>query len=333
MKNKNHRVLIIIMIVAAVAVALAFGIYYIKGNQNQTVAKKSGAEGDYTLKKNDSSAINYYGKTYTLNSNIKTILFMGIDQTGEATDEGYGKTLTGGRSDSMMLLMVNQTDQTIQVLDISRDTMAEVDVYGTGNTYLSTATMQITMQYAYGEGTTRSCQLTEKAVSRLLYDVPINAYLSLNMDGLQAVVNSLGGLSMTIPDDYTSIDPSFVKGATVQFDGALAEKYVRYRNTSENGSNNGRMVRQDQFVRALAAKLKEQASQSSSNLQKFLDAANPYMVSDLSGDEIKQLASCTLSGDSYHIPGNNIYGNGHDEFWADDAGMKELIVKLLYLEQ
>ena len=61
---------------------------------------------------------------------------------------------------------------------------------------------------------------------------------------------------MTVPEDYTAIDPVFVQGSTITLNGELTEKYIRSRDTSVLGSNEQRMERQTQFVQALLEKVK-----------------------------------------------------------------------------
>lgn len=101
--------------------------------------------------------------------------------------------------------------------------MADVKIYGLEGDYLSTETAQIATQYAYGDGEMRSCQLSREAVSTLLYDIPINDYLSLNMAGIAPITDQIGGVEITIPEDYTAIDPAFVQGSTIVLNGELSE--------------------------------------------------------------------------------------------------------------
>ena len=110
--------------------------------------------------------------------------------------------------------------------------MADVKIYGIDGDYMATETAQIATQYAYGDGEKRSCQLTREAVSNLLYDIPIHDYLSLNMSGIVPIVDQIGGVTMTVPEDYTAIDPVFVQGSTITLNGELTEKYIRSRDTS-----------------------------------------------------------------------------------------------------
>ena len=46
------------------------------------------------------------------------------------------------------------------------------------------------------------------------------------MSGIVPIVDQIGG-DMTVPEDYTAIDPVFVQGSTITLNGELTEKYIR----------------------------------------------------------------------------------------------------------
>ena len=169
------------------------------------------------------------GKLYRLNPNLHSILFLGVDDGNTATPgiaPGEGR-----RADTILLLLLNdETKQTI-ALSISRDTMTNVEVYEKNGDYAYTAFSHINMQYYFGDSASRSCYLMKKAVSRLLYGIQIEGCLSLKPEGLVTIVDQLGGLSLTMPEDYTDINPRYSAGASVTLSGVEAERLLRYRDT------------------------------------------------------------------------------------------------------
>ena len=62
-------------------------------------------------------------------------------------------------------------------------------------------------------------------------------------------------------------------------DGAQAESYVRYRDTSVSGSNTERMERQMQFISAMFEQLKAQASSDLGGYGSF------WTVPEVHGDQ------------------------------------------------
>lgn len=272
--------------------------------------------------------ITYKGERYRYNTDLKTILFMGVDNTEEVEVNEYAGR--GGQSDVLMLFILDTSKKTIQTLQISRDSMVEVDVYDMDGEQIAKEEAQIAIQYAYGDGAKKSCLLTKEKVSELLYGIPIQSFVSLNIDGIAAVSDAIGGIEVTVPEDYTMIDPSFEKGATVLLKGELAEKYVRYRDTSVTGSNNDRMERQRQVVEAAAVQIPERLKEDKNLYNKLLSDAKPYMVTDLSTGEVDKLATYDSAPNIERVPGEVVAGEKHDEFHVDDEKLYDLLVKLFY---
>lgn len=273
--------------------------------------------------------VQYGGKTYTRRQDLETVLFLGIDRS---QDEKLGDTIgQNGRSDTMLLFLVDKTAKNVSMLEISRDTMADVDVYDNSGTYLYTANMQLTMQYTFGDSARRGCWLTKNKVSELLYDTPIDATVSLTMEGIAPAVDALGGVTLTIPADYTAIDPAFTQGATLTMTGGQAYRYVRYRDTGASGSNSDRMARQLQVLRALYAQLLLQSDRAAA-VSALQAAAEPYLESDADAQTLQALAAYPLSDTVYTLPGENVSGELHDEYHIDETALQELVLRLFYTE-
>lgn len=272
--------------------------------------------------------ITYKGERYKYNTDLKTILFMGVDKTEKVKEQEYAGR--GGQSDVLMLFVLDTNKQQTQILQISRDSMAQVDVYDMYGEYLTTDTMQIATQYAYGDGAKKSCLLTKETVSELLYGIPIQSYISLNIDGIAVISEAMGGIRITVPEDYTWIDPSFEKGAEVVLKGAQAEAYVRSRDTSVTGSNNNRMERQNQVVEAVAVQLPERAKEDPNLYMKLFSSAEQYMVSDLSTSELEKLSTYESHLEIEQVPGEVKAGDLHDEFYVNDEELYDLLIKLFY---
>lgn len=327
-KNKKKNLILLLVAVLIVIVIIATIIYFgQKNNQdaspNENTTINNTADEDLAYRN-----ITYNGQDYTFNSDITTILFMGIDQREAVVADGYEGT--GGRSDCLILLLLNEKDKTVKMLDISRDSMVDVAVYDIYGEYFSTIKLQLSMQYAYGDGAGKSCRLSRDAVSKLLFNIPIDYYLSMNLDGIGAVTEALGGVTLTVPEDYTELNPLFIKDSVVTLDGSLAERFVRYRDTDEIGSNNERMERQSIFMSALVKQLQTKMSGNPGYYQSLYESAQDYIVMDLDGDTIKLLSECELSEDDYKVPGETVLGDLHDEYIVNNEELKQLIVELFY---
>lgn len=324
-KKRTKRLILVLTVLAAIVVA---GAAY-AAVQNQKVKKQRQSQ-TKREKTENASFITYQGKKYEYNLDLRTILFLGVDKN----EEVMVKEITGrsGQTDSIILLVLDTQEKTTTLLEVSRDTMTDVKVYGMDGDYLSTETAQIATQYAYGDGERRSCQLSRDAVSNLLYQIPIHDYLSLNMAGIGPITDQIGGIEIMIPEDYTMIDPLFVQGSTVVLNGEQAERYVRYRDTEMTGSNNQRMERQTQFIQALLAKVRATEDGGDAMLQQFWSVSQPYITTDLTLDMLKKVSSYSLNPEILTIPGTMQKGQEHDEFYVEETALQQMIMDIFYKE-
>ena len=170
----------------------------------------------------------------------------------------------------------------------------------------------------------------KKTVSELLYGLPLDGYISLNIEGIRAMNDAVGGVTITIPEDYTFIDPAFVEGSQITLTGEQAERYVRYRDINQQGSNNGRMKRQVQYIPALISAIREQAGSSGDFYGTYQNILAPYMVTDMSVDQINRLSDYALSDEVAYVPGEAVPGEQNEEFVVNEEELKELLIKMFY---
>lgn len=272
--------------------------------------------------------VTFEGKSYVYNKDLKTVLFMGVDSR-ENVDVQQNKG-TGGQSDTILMLIMNEKNKTTDLLAISRNSMVDLQIYSLDGEYMTTTTGQLALQYAYGDGGTKSCRLTKEAVSKLLYGVPIDAYVSMNLDGIVSLVSAFGGIEYTFTEDETEIDPAFTKGTTLLMDGAKTERYVRYRDITVTGSNEQRMQRQFQFLRSIFSQVRKKADADSKVYDTLMDSVKPYMVTDMTAEEIKALSEYDMSDTMNEVPGVVQQGEKYDEYIVDDDALYRLILELFY---
>lgn len=268
--------------------------------------------------------VTYEGQKYEYNYDIRNILFIGVDQTGVFEERESGN---GGQADSLVLLSMNKSTEQISLLEISRESMVPVKVYDDNGFSLETKRGQIALQYAYGDGKEKSCRLMKTAVSDLLFEIPVHAYIAMGLDGIAKVTDLLGGIKITVPEDYTEINPQFIKGAEIVLDGEMAEQYVRYRDTQVSGSNTERMKRQTQFIEALAVQLQ---GKEMSWYEWMFRETQEYVLTDLSYEEMERLSTYEMIKPIESVPGNVISGKEHDEFVVDTDQLQKMIINLFY---
>ena len=103
------------------------------------------------------------------------------------------------------------------------------------------------LEYAFGDGKEKSCQYMVDAVSKLFYGIPINGYVAFNMETISQLNDAVGGVTVTVPEGE-NISDKLKSGETVTLNGDDAVSFVRYRDTSVEGSNNLRIARQKQYL-------------------------------------------------------------------------------------
>lgn len=279
-----------------------------------------------------SATITYNGEAYRYNTQLTNLLFLGVDKTEEAMIQNTpGKA---GQTDCIMLVTLDHSDGTASVLQISRDTMTGIDLYDLAGNYYTTVNAQLATQYAYGNGGQSSCWATEKTVSELLYQLPIDGYFSMTIEGIGVLNDALGGVELTIPADYTQIDPVFQAGSVITLNGQQAERYVRTRDVTEFGSNEGRMERQTQYITALFENVR---GKNSGNTQDFyslyFNKIEPYTVTDLNEEQINALATYDYQEEkTAYLPGEIRNGAEHEEFYVDEDALRSLLIQRYYVK-
>ncbi|WP_322744747.1 LCP family protein [[Phormidium] sp. LEGE 05292] len=177
------------------------------------------------------------------------ILVMGIkvlpSDLGEKPDPslgGYEPVLNSfeGLSDTMLLLRFNPQTKKLIVLSIPRDTRTFVE--GAGVTKINAANV-------YG-----GPALSAKTVSSLLGDVRIDRYVRINVQGVEKLIDALGGVTIHIPYDMKYTDNTQhlyidFKAGKQHLDGAQTQNLLRFRH--DKLGDIGRVQRQQMVMRAL----------------------------------------------------------------------------------
>lgn len=170
-----------------------------------------------------------------------TIALFGIDSDSQRTQESLGQ-----RSDSIMILSINENKQKTQILSIPRDTKARIIGKRTEE--------KIAHAYAYG-----GPNMSVKSLENLM-NVPIDHYATIDMDGLKEVINDLDGINVVSNDTFTVDGLKFRKGQKTHVNGTEAMKFIRSRKEEGAGGDFGRQKRQQLILEAMSEKLKNISS-------------------------------------------------------------------------
>lgn len=275
--------------------------------------------------------ISYQGKSYVYNDDIDHYLFLGIDSSENISDTKYaGKN---GQSDAIFLVSYNRREATIQLLAIPRDTITEIETFSPDGDSLGVTSDHISLQYAYGDGKFKSCELTAKAVSHLLYGLKIRGYCSLNLSSMGELADLVGGVTVTVPDDsLANADPPLHEGDQVTITRDNAEEFLRYRDTGENGSALDRQNRQITFLKAFGQKVQEEQQQDAGTAARIYQGLEPYMVTNIDKGVFIQMASAGGDHDVTVLPGEAGKDGEYDAWEVDDTALYERILQNFYRE-
>lgn len=282
-RHKSRRSKIPLIVISAILVAA--GIFALKKADNveivydeETRAKEAAVLSD---------VVDVGGISCTPKRNIRSYLIMGIDNTA-SQGEGY---VTGGQCDVLNLLVVDHTNLTYQYLPINRNTICDVRWYDVDGKDMGTSEIQIAYAHAVGDGGAFSCENTVEAVSNYLGGVEIQSYIALDMASIGIINRLVGGVTVTIDDDFSATDPSLVKGETITLTDEQAETFVRARMGMADDSNEARMRRQQVFLDALRTQMLEKAKADAGYALGVYESLETEMVTNMNGKAFSRLVN------------------------------------------
>jgi LCP family protein required for cell wall assembly len=335
MRTEKKIPLMILLAVLFVALVTAI-IVAVRQNRSPSAVEAQAADGteDEDLEKWQESMISYNGKNYKYNNAIKVYLLMGIDKDGVV--ETAANYVSGGQSDAMFLLVANSDDNTLSVISINRNSMTDIELYSVSGQSLGTVTAQICLQHGYGDGRKLSCSMAVDAVSHLFYNLPISGYLAMNVGAVPAMNDAVGGVEVTVLHDlyYPGAGVDLKEGDVVTLSGTEAYYYLRGRDTDEFDSATYRLRRQEQYITAYMAKLKETVSGSPSKITDIYGSIEDYIVTNIDFASLAIQLMQYEYDDSrmYTVPGETVMGERYEEYQVDDDALYDLIIQVFYKE-
>ena len=201
-----------------------------------------------------------------------SVLMLGVDER-----EG-----DRGRSDTIIVLAVNPTNNSVKMLSIPRDTRTEIA--GKGNED------KINHAYAFG-----GVPMAVDTVENFL-DIPIDYYMQINMEGFKEIVDAVGGVTVQNDLNFSVEDYNYPIGE-IKLTGDEALNYARMRYEDPRGDF-GRQMRQRQIIKAV---INEGISLSSlTNFSTIFSALGKNVKTNLSFEQMMDIQK------NYKNAGSNI---------------------------
>ncbi len=238
--------------------------------------------------------------------NRVNILMLGWDQSPEREDEDselYRDENNNYRSDVIMLLTVNFDDKTVDLISIPRDTYAPI--------YNTKGRWKINAAFAKGgsaEGDGFAYAM--HTVSDLL-GVPIDYYAGVDMSGLKAVVDAMGGVDYDV-DVKITLNGRVLEEGYQHLDGQQVLDYCRARKhitgTNSKGANSdvGRADRQQRMLFAIFEQLK--SKNQLVNIPKIYASVQDKIYTNLNSEQIAAMAVFAMNVNSQDLRRHTLEG-------------------------
>ena len=282
LKNKRRKWAIFFVVLAATFITLA-GVY-IRARLAKVV----------NVIHQEVETVNLREKEIKDNDSF-SVLLLGID------NGAYGRGTEVGRSDTMLVVTVNEKLGKTTIVSIPRDSYTEIIGYGTND--------KINHAYAFGQE-----KMSINSVQNML-NLPIDYYVTVDMGGLMGLVDAVGGLDITPVLTFTYEGESFTEGVDRHVDGEAALRYARMRYDDPEGDM-GRQKRQQYVIQKLLEKLLnitsvtryeeilktlENSVRTNFTLDKLLSIKNNYPKALKNFESDKISGSGTMIGGVYYF--------------------------------
>ena len=350
-KHRHHKkklkwwkvLLIILGVIASLVVASAIVIAVMIGKgkaglYERSKGKTANIQSDNSVDESDGikmkdNWITHKGKIYEYNDEILTFYVMGIDKKSVDDDSA----ITMGQSDANFLITLNPKTKEMNVIAINRDTMIDLVVYDYGGSYVETRRGQLALQHAYGRNDVESAEHQMNAISQLFYGIPINGYVSLKLESIPVINDSVGGVTVTCNEDLTEKNSQLYEGATVNLVGNMAYDFVQERTKTYEGARR-RLERQKIYIKSFVETAKTKIKGGNLTLiYDLYNALSSYMCTNLTVDQAAYLASIAKDykfdmNNIRSLEGETVQGERYEEFNVDDEYLQDLIVEIFYSE-
>jgi polyisoprenyl-teichoic acid--peptidoglycan teichoic acid transferase len=197
---------------------------------------------------------------------------------------GYSRTDIGssvGLADSIIVATVNPQTYTVSMMSIARDSFVPIACYGGEYDKINS-----------GRSTSRACFI--ETVEDFL-GMDIDYYMELDYLGLVQIVNTIGGVKITNPVEFT-LDGIYVPEGTFLADGQQALQFCRERHHMPNGDFD-RQQHQKEVIIAIAKKFIESGSVSLA--LEAMESASDWMSTDLTLNQLTTVFNLLLNTKNY----------------------------------
>lgn len=213
-------------------------------------------------------------------------LLLGSDKRDPDSEEA--RTVTGQRSDVMMLVHVSADRTSAYVVSFPRDLYVPIPGHGSD---------RINAALAYG-GVPLAVSTVQDYTG-----VPIDHVALIDFDGIQGLVDALGGVDVRVDQSFTGDGVEFTAGYQ-HMDGATALTFVRQRKQLADGDF-ARNRHQQALLAAIAEKIISRKTLTDPlKIKQLVDTVSPYLTVD---DGLTASQMVSLGSSMRQLRSNSIY--------------------------
>jgi len=223
-------------------------------------------------------------------------------------------------TDTIFIAHINVKEQTVNILNIPRDTMSNVE----------RKIKKINAAYYVG-GKGNIDQLKKEVRDVTGFDV--DRYAVINVDVFEEIVDTIGGVTIDVPQNMNYEDPTqglsiHIKKGEQVLDGKTAIGFVRYRSGYADGDL-GRVRAQQLFLKAVAKQVVK--AQTIPKFPKLASLVSANTHTDLSVGEMIWLATTCSKFDmedsiqTYTLPGSAGYYGGLSYYIVNEEETLKLV--------
>ena len=276
--------------------------------------------------------INYakFSKMTTLDKNVNAVLdeppvkgkmnllLLGVDEGGK-------------RSDTIMIISVDNVNKTIKLLSIPRDTKITLS---NGQVIKMNACI----------GFERAEEFVIETV-KTITKMPIHYYCQVNFDGFKEIIDVLGGVNYNVPFDMNYDDPAqdlhiHLKKGLQHLDGQAAHDFVRFRHNNESEAvyapgdyykgDIGRIGAQQDFLKELFRQ--KMQMKYLVKAPELLDVAYEYVHTNFTISSAMEFISMlrtaeTTELETFILPGTDRYENKISYYIYSPSETKKLVLE------
>lgn len=282
-------------------------IYFSKGFDYREVPGFTGGISEYMNNYDaDENKLSAFEKSI-IKSKREHLLILGIE----------GKA----RTDVIIYISFDPKFNSLDIISIPRDTYYYEKGYESGD--------QRKINAAYGR---RKEKGSMEAVGEILGGVPINNYVSLEYEGVEAIIDALGGIEIEVPC-HMEVGGIEINEGLQTLDGKQALQFLRFRKGYRDGDL-GRILVQQKFIDKAINKL------FSSDFLEIIKVSYGSIKTNMSIEEIiahaKHMKGIKKENISMKIlPGKAEYkefgGKNWSFYFHDPVETKELVKTIFYI--